>query len=391
MRDVKYGENPPQFPPVSSNRAAVQGFEAAGIDFLCYWDQHTLTIPRTIWTPDIVPVAEHYHIDAWFEPWPQMTDAALATERIEIGLTVTDALRRPPSVLAQLGMTLDHYSDGRFFLGLGAGEDKQASPYGIARDKPFARLEEQLTLIRKFWSTFDPIDYDGQFYKVKQASIGAQPLTPGGPRMIVAGGPGRAMRAAANLADGWVTYAPNGTISAEQYAEQVAEFDDLVRKAGKDPDSMVKLVAFCVLMADTEEELDEITRNPIIKWDTAAIVPGGEVWRHYGEENPLGSDWAYARDLRPLEWSREDALKICDQVSPDMVRNLRLCGTAEQVADMIQPYIEAGCNHVVLGDYSGVVTSPQFFGGVAERHARFFNHLRKLNGQPIPEGVAAFA
>ena len=52
----------------------------------------------------------------------------------------------------------------------------------------------------------------------------------------------------------------------------------------------------------------------------ASIVPGGEVWRHYGQENPLGADWAYARDLRPLEWSREDALKICDQVSPDMVR-----------------------------------------------------------------------
>jgi phthiodiolone/phenolphthiodiolone dimycocerosates ketoreductase len=389
MRDVKYGENPPQFPPVGANRAAAQAFEAAGVDFMCYWDQHTLTIPRTIWTPDIVQAAEFYHVDAWYEPWPQMTDAALGTERIGIGLTVTDSVRRPPSVLAQLGSTLDHYSNGRFFLGLGAGEDKQIGPYGIRKDKPFARLEEQLTLIRKFWSTFDPIDYDGEFFKVKQACVGAQPLTPGGPKMIVAGGPGRAMRAAAQLADGWMTYAPNGTTSPEQYAEQVGEYDKLTREAGKNPDEQIKLIAFCVLMADDDAELDRIVDNPVIKWDTAAIVPGGEVWRKYGQENPLGDKWAYSQHLLPLEWSREDALKICDAVSSDMVRNLRLCGTPEEVADQIQPYIEAGANHIVLGDYSGVVDTAAFFGGVAGRHARLFNRLRTHNGQAIPAALAA--
>lgn len=388
MRNVKYGECPPQFPPVEANRAAVEGFESAGVDFVCYYDQHTLTIPRTIWTPDIVQAAEFYHVDAWFEPWPQMTEAALATTNLGIGLTVTDSVRRPPSVIAQLGATLDHYSKGRFFLGLGAGEDKQMRPYGIKKDKPFARLEEQLKLIRKYWSTFDPIDYDGEFFKVKQASVGAAPYTPGGPKMIVAGGPGRALRASAQLADGWMTYAPNGTVSPEQYAEQVAEFNRLAIDAGKNPDEMVKLVAFCVLMADTDDELDRIVNNAVVKWDTACIVPGGEVWRKYGETNPLGDDWAYSQDLFPLEWSREDALKICDAVSPEMVRNLRLTGTPEEVADMIQPYIEAGANHIVLGDYSGVVDTAAFFGGVADRHSRLFNRLRSFNGQPIPSAPA---
>lgn len=388
MRNVKYGECPPQFPPVEANRAAVEGFEAAGVDFVCYYDQHTLTIPRTIWTPDIVQAAEFYHVDAWFEPWPQMTEASLATTNLGIGLTVTDSVRRPPSVIAQLGATLDHYSKGRFFLGLGAGEDKQMRPYGIKKDKPFARLEEQLKLIKKYWSTFDPIDYDGEFFKVKQASVGAAPYTPGGPKMIVAGGPGRALRASAQLADGWMTYAPNGTVSPEQYAEQVAEFDRLAIEAGKNPDEMVKLVAFCVLMADTDDELDRIVNNAVVKWDTACIVPGGEVWRKYGETNPLGDDWAYSQHLFPLEWSREDALKICDAVSPEMVRNLRLTGTPEEVADMVQPYIEAGANHIVLGDYSGVVDTAAFFGGVADRHSRLFNRLRSFNGQPIPSAAA---
>lgn len=383
MRDIKYGENPPQFPPYTANRRAAQAFEAAGIDFITYWDQHVLTIPRSIWTPDIVPVAGQYHIDAWFEPWPQMTDAALATKEINIALSVSDALRRPPSILAQLGTTLDHYAEGRFMFGLGAGEDKQARPYGIKRDKPFARLEETLTLMRKWWSTFEPIDYDGQFHKVEKASVGAPPYTPGGPKMFVAGGPGRAMRAAAQLADGWMTYAPCGTVSAEQYSEQIKEFDEFALGAGKDPSTMIKMIAFCVLIADTEEELEAIIRNPVIQWDVACIVPGGEVWKKYGQINPLGENWSYAGELFPLEWGREETLKICNKVSPEMVRNLRLCGTPEQVADMIQPYIEAGCNHVVLGDYSGVVTTPEFFGGTGDKHTRLFNRLRELNGQAL--------
>jgi phthiodiolone/phenolphthiodiolone dimycocerosates ketoreductase len=383
MRDVKYGENPPQFPPVSAHRPAVEAFEAAGHDFICYWDQHVLTIPRSIWTPDICPAAELYHVDSWFEPWPQMTEAALATSRIGIGLTVSDALRRPPSILAQLASTLDHYSEGRFFLGLGAGEDKQATPYGIQRNKIFGRLEETLTLVKKFWSTFDPVSYDGEFYKVKQASVGAPPFTPGGPRTIIGGGPGRAMRIAAQQADGWMSYAPNGVTEPEEYASQVEEYNKLVTEAGRNPDDMARLVAFCVILADTEEEVDDIARNPVIQWDTAALIPSTDVWSRYGFTNPLPQDWSYARDLRPLEWEREDALKICSQVPVEMVHRMRLCGTPEQVAAKIQPYIEAGCNHVILADYAGVATTANFFGGISERHNRLFNKLRELNGQPL--------
>jgi phthiodiolone/phenolphthiodiolone dimycocerosates ketoreductase len=350
MTEIKYGVNPVQFPPVAGHRVAVKAYEAAGLDFLTYWDQTCLTIPRSLWTPDLCPAAERYHIDSWLEPWPLMTDAALATSKIRIGLSASDVIRRPPSVLAQLGLTLDHYAEGRFFLALGAGEMKQCRPYGIAREKPFGRLEETIKLLRLWWSTEEPVTFDGQFWKLQDAVMGAPSYTEGGPELLVAGGPGKALRFAATLADGWITYTP-GTVAAEDYAEEIVQFKRYAEEAGRDPEPMTRLVLFSVVLADSEDQVEELTHNPVLRWDSAAMVPGPHTWERFGQVNPLGENYSYPRDLIPMEWSREDALKIVEQVPPEMVRNMRFCGTPRQVAEMIQPFIEAGCNHVMIGDY----------------------------------------
>jgi phthiodiolone/phenolphthiodiolone dimycocerosates ketoreductase len=381
--DVKYGAVPPESPPVEAHRMAVQGYEAAGLDFIAYGDQQSLTIPRSIWTPDLCPSAELYHIDSWLEPWPLVTDAALATERIRIGITASDVVRRPPSILAQLALTLDHYSHGRFFIALGAGEMKQCTPYGIPRDRPFGRLEETLKLLRLWWNTDEPIDYDGTFWKVKNGVIGVAPYSQGGPELLVAGGPGKAQRFGATLADGWLSYTP-ASPSPEAYADEVAQFKLFAEEAGKDPDPMTRMMMFTVVLGDDDDHVDELTHNAAIRWDTAALVTGGETWRRHGMANPLGDDWAYVRDLIPMEWSREDALKIVDQVPTEMVRKLRFCGTPKEVAQMIQPYIEAGCNHVLALDYGALVSSGDLGQAAAggRRLSECYQELRQLNRQP---------
>jgi phthiodiolone/phenolphthiodiolone dimycocerosates ketoreductase len=382
MRDIKYGLNPVEFPPIAAHRAGVQAYDQAGLDFLTYWDQHCLTIPRSLWTPDICPAAEMFHIDAWLEPWPLLTDAAIHTDNIRLGLSASDVTRRTPDVLAQLALTLDHYSEGRFFLALGAGEVKQCTPYGIARDKPFGRLEETLKLLKLWFNTDEPIDYDGTFYKVKAGGISTPAFTEGGPPLLVAGGPGKAMRYAAQLADGWVSYFPGS--DAQSYADEVGEFNRLAEDVGKNGDDMTKLMLFAVVLGDTEEDVAEMLKNPVIRWDSAALVPGGYTWKKHGLINPLGEDFSYPRDLYPMEWTREDAMKIVDQITPDMVRHFKFCGTPEQVAHMIQPFVEAGANHVMLGDYGSLVMAGDMGSAVdgSRRLAECFDHLRRLNGQP---------
>jgi phthiodiolone/phenolphthiodiolone dimycocerosates ketoreductase len=390
VADIKYGLNPVEFPPIQAHRAAVQAYEAAGLDFITYWDQHCLTIPRSLWTPDICPAAETFHIDSWLEPWPLLTDAAIHTDRIRLGLSASDVTRRPASILAQLALTLDHYAEGRFFLALGAGENKQSVPYGLMRDKPFSRLEETLKLLRLWFDTNEPIDFDGKFYTIRNGGVSTPAYSDGGPQLVVAGGPGKAMQYGAQLADGWVSYFPGS--GAEEYASEVQTFNELAREADKDPDAMMRLMLFGVVLGDTEQQVEELLRNPIIRWDSAALVPGGHTWKKHGLVNPIGEDFSYPRDLYPMEWSREDAMKVVDQITPDMVRHFKFCGTPEQVAGMIQPFIDAGANHVMLGDYGSLVAAGDMGSALdgSRRLAECFNQLRRLNGQPtkLPDVVA---
>ena len=391
MRDVKYGANPLEFPPVEAHRAQVQAYEQAGLDFVAYWDQTCLTIPKALWTPDLCPAANLFHIDSWLEPWPLLTDAALATERMELYLAVSDVVRRPPSVLAQLALTLDQYSKGRFKLGLGAGESKQSIPYGIPRDKPFGRLEETLKLLRLWFGTNETIDYDGSFWTVKEGGISTPAYTPGGPKLFVGGGPGKALKFSSTLADGWFTYFPAETVEA--YAEEVQQFYANAREVGRDPEPMMRMFCGRCVIGETEEHVEEMLRSPILRFETAALVPGGETWRRHGHTNPIGDDYSYPRDLRPMSWTREEALAVAEQVPVEMVRNLNICGTPEQVADQLQRYVEAGANHIIAADYGGLVTVGDMDDAaqVARRLHETYDHMRRLNGQPTKLAASSAA
>ena len=150
-KQIKFGLGGVFMPPPELNVQAVKGYEASGLDFVAYWDQLCMTFPRSIWTPDIVPAAETYDIDCYLDAYALMTQAAMVTEKIELGIVATDVLRRAPNVLAQSFATIDHIAKGRAFFTLGAGEIKQFKPYSLPRRKPFAHLEEAIKIIRLLW------------------------------------------------------------------------------------------------------------------------------------------------------------------------------------------------------------------------------------------------
>lgn len=74
---------------------------------------------------------------------------------------------------------------------------------------------------------------------------------------------------------------------------------------------------FRVVLGDDDPQVEELVNNPVIRWDSAALVPGPQAWARHGQVNPLGEGFAYVRDLLPMEVRREDALKAIDKVSPN--------------------------------------------------------------------------
>src|SRR2546423_782116 len=86
--------------------------EAAGWDGFFLWD-HIATAAS--------PFTQSTGRDPIVDPWIALTAIAMRTEQIRIGPLVTPLPRRRPWKVARESVTLDHLSDGRLILGLGAG------------------------------------------------------------------------------------------------------------------------------------------------------------------------------------------------------------------------------------------------------------------------------
>src|SRR5690348_1824435 len=100
--------------------------------------------------------------------WTVLGAAAQATERIPLMTYVTCPIQRyHPAVVAQKAATLQILSDGRFTLGLGAGENLNEHVVGRgwpSVDRRHDMLIEVVEIIRELL-TGDMITYDGEHYR----------------------------------------------------------------------------------------------------------------------------------------------------------------------------------------------------------------------------------
>ena len=111
---------------------------------------------------DSVWSAEAWGSDA-FTPLAYL---AAHTSRIKLGTSVVQISARTPTATAMHALTLDHISDGRLILGLGAsGPQVVEGWYGQPYRKPLARTREYVEIIRRALARDEPVEFDGEFYQ----------------------------------------------------------------------------------------------------------------------------------------------------------------------------------------------------------------------------------
>ena len=232
---------------------------------------------------DFLVISDHYH------PWlPSQTHAgfawsilgavAQATSTIKLATMVTcPIMRYHPAIVAQMAATMGVLSQGRFTLGLGAGERLNEHITGQgwpAVSQRHEMLREAVEIIQSLWQG-GYVSYQGAYYTVEDAQVFDLPSEPL-QLFIAAGGP-RAARLAAE--------AGGGVCMTEPKVDIVEAF----KSAGGDGEQVWGQI---VLSWDASEEAGLKTAH-----DQFRFAAGG--WKVQSElPNPINFD-AATKNVRP--------------------------------------------------------------------------------------------
>ena len=153
------------------------------------------------------------------------------TSRIRLGTGICQLAARTPTAMAMAAMTMDHLTDGRFILGLGAsGPQVVEGWYGQSYPKPLARTREYVDIVRKTVRREEPVTFAGDHYHLpveggtglgKQLKSTLHPRRGDLPVFLGAEGP-KNVALSAEIADGWVAMLVSPRDDA-WYRERLAE------------------------------------------------------------------------------------------------------------------------------------------------------------------------
>jgi FMNH2-dependent dimethyl sulfone monooxygenase len=119
------------------------------------------------------------HWDRSYETWAWGAALAAVTERIQIFTTCAVPLYHPVMV-AKLGATLDHISNGRWGLNIVPGwlgtEFKMFGMELGARESRYKHAQEWITLLDRLWTETTPFDFDGDFFHLEGAISDPKPM-----------------------------------------------------------------------------------------------------------------------------------------------------------------------------------------------------------------------
>ena len=262
---------------------------------------------------DFVSISDHYH--PWVSAqghspfvWAVLGAVARATERIQVAVGVTcPIIRIHPAIVAQAAATTALLFEGRFSLGLGAGEALNEHVLGDRWppiDVRLAMLEEAVAVIRRLWSG-DVVDHRGEFYEVENAKLFDAPDP--APPVIMSGFGPKAVDLAARVGDGYWGNAPDREL-----------LDRFGQGGGHGPRYAQVNVCWAPDEAAARKTVLEVWPNAGIKGQLSQDLP---TWSHFEEAAAMVT---------------EDAAASSVSCGPDV----------EPLLDTVRTYLDAGFDHV---------------------------------------------
>lgn len=180
-----------------------------------------------------------------FEGWTLLSALAAQTKQVKVGVLVTGNTYRNPAILAKMAATVDHVSNGRLILGIGAGWfELEHTAYGIPFSTAGGRAKQlgEAVEVLKLLFTQEKSTFTGKYYQLKDAAFAPKTVQKPHPPILIGGmGPKRIQPLVARHANIWNFFVRDGD---PQEAKQICtKFDEICRKVGRDPAQVEKSVS----------------------------------------------------------------------------------------------------------------------------------------------------
>jgi probable F420-dependent oxidoreductase len=165
-------------------------------------------------------------------PLETLTYAAACTERLRLGCAVFVLPLHNPVHLAKAISSLDCLSQGRVEVGVATGgRERPFAAFGVDPDKPVARFNEALALMKSCW-TDEEIDFEGRWWTLRGATMEPKPVQNPYPPLWFGGRVPAGMRRAVRHGDGFMGA---GSQTTAGFAEQVEIVREELTAQGRDP------------------------------------------------------------------------------------------------------------------------------------------------------------
>ncbi len=193
------------------------------------------------------------------DPFFALLLAAEHTERIELGTGIVVAFGRTPMIVAGQAWDLNHFSRGRFLLGLGS----QIKPhiekrYSMPWSHPAPRMREFISAMRAIWDSWQngtKLDFRGDFYThtLMTPFFMPGPNEYGAPRVLLAAVGEGMTRVAGEVADGLLVHG----FTTERYLREVTvpAIHAGLAASGRNRDQFEVSYPAFVVAGDTEEQM----------------------------------------------------------------------------------------------------------------------------------------
>ena len=253
----------------------------------------------SLWTWDhLYPIVGDSH-GPIFEGWLTLAAWAQATERVRIGLMVGANTFRNPALVAKMATTLDHISNGRAILGIGAAWfEEEHEAFGLEFGSGFPErlrwLGEALPIMRGMLDGTEPTA-TGPHYRSKATRNLPAPVQAHLPICIGGGGERVTLRLVAKYAD-----MNNIGDGVENMRRKEAILLDHCAAVGRDPAEIERTTGIgTVFIRDSRAEAERVFRE------------------------------TFERNRVPRLWQEQPI------------------GTPEDVAEKLAPYLEIGYRHLI--------------------------------------------